>query len=60
MVWELIQFAAKRSLAFDFAGSMIQSIERAIRAYGAKQVPYNYVMKLPAITQCCLQLAGKL
>jgi hypothetical protein len=60
MVWELIQFAAKRSSAFDFAGSMIQSIERAIRAFGAKQVPYHYVMKLPAITQCCLQLAGKL
>jgi hypothetical protein len=46
LVWEAIQFAAKVTRAFDFEGSMIESIERFFRAFGAKQVPYFHVTKM--------------
>lgn len=59
-IWDAIQFAAQRSRAFDFAGSVIEGIERFNRNFGAKQVPYNYVMKAPTLVQACLQFAGKL
>ncbi|MCU1307529.1 MAG: putative methicillin resistance protein [Acidobacteriaceae bacterium] len=59
-VWSAIQFVAQRSRAFDFAGSVIQSIEHFNRNFGAKQVPYNYVIKVPTLVQSCLQFAGKL
>jgi len=59
-VWSAIQFVAQRSRAFDFAGSVIESIARFNRNFGAKQVPYNYVMKAPTLVHCGLQLAGKL
>jgi Acetyltransferase (GNAT) domain len=58
--WNAIQFAAQRSLAFDFAGSVIENVEPFNRSFGAKQVPYNYLMKVPTFAQCCLQLMGKL
>lgn len=59
-VWNAIQFAAQRSRAFDFAGSVIEGIERFNRNFGATQVPYNYVMKAPVLAHACLQFAGKL
>jgi hypothetical protein len=46
LVWEAIQFAATVTRAFDFEGSMIESIERFFRAFGAKQVPYFHVTKM--------------
>lgn len=58
--WYAIQFIAQRSRAFDFAGSIIESIEQFNRNFGAKQVPYNYVMKAPTLAHACLQFAGKL
>jgi hypothetical protein len=59
-VWDTIQFVAQRSRAFDFAGSVIEGIEHFNRNFGAKQVPYSYVMKTPTLVQACLQFAGKL
>jgi hypothetical protein len=59
-VWDAIQFAAQRSRALDFAGSIIESIEHFNRNFGAKQVPYNYVIKAPVLLHSCLQFAGKL
>jgi len=59
-VWEAIQFAARRSRAFDFAGSVIEGVERFNRSFGAKQVAYNYVTKIPPLARCYLQLRGKL
>lgn len=59
-MWSAIQFAAQRSCAFDFAGSVIESIARFNRSFGAKQVAYNYVIKAPSLVHCGLQLAGKL
>lgn len=59
-VWGAIQFAAQRSRGFDFAGSVVEGIERFNRTFGARQVPYNLVIKAPTLVHCCLQFAGKL
>jgi hypothetical protein len=59
-IWHAIQFSAERSRTFDFAGSVMQNIERFNRNFGAKQVPYNYVIKAPSLVQWGLQLANKL
>jgi lipid II:glycine glycyltransferase (peptidoglycan interpeptide bridge formation enzyme) len=47
LVWEAIQFASKRSAAFDFEGSILEPIEHVFRQFGGKQVPYNCIMKFP-------------
>jgi Acetyltransferase (GNAT) domain len=59
-VWSAIQFAAQRSRAFDFAGSVMEGIARFNRNFGAKQVPYNLVIKAPILVNCYLQFTGKL
>ena len=40
LVWEAIKRARDTSAVFDFEGSMIESIERFFRSFGARQVPY--------------------
>lgn len=42
-MWEAISFASTKGLGFDFEGSMIEPVERFIRAFGAEQVPYHQV-----------------
>lgn len=43
LIWQAIQFASKKTLKFDFEGSMIQPIERFFRNFGAEQVPYLHI-----------------
>ena len=47
LVWEAIQYTKKvlQKNIFDFEGSMIPSIERVRRQFGAKQVPYFKIEK---------------
>jgi len=45
LAWEAIRHAATVTRTFDFEGSMIESIERFVRAFGARQVPYFLVTK---------------
>lgn len=45
LIWEAIQFAATVTSRFDFEGSMVESIERFFRGFGAQQKPYFYVTK---------------
>jgi hypothetical protein len=40
LIWKAIQFAAEVTKVFDFEGSMIESVERFIRGFGALQYPY--------------------
>lgn len=47
-IWEAIKFAADKTKSFDFEGSMVQSIERFFRAFGAIQTPYFAVTKTPS------------
>jgi lipid II:glycine glycyltransferase (peptidoglycan interpeptide bridge formation enzyme) len=45
-MWEAIKFASTVVKRFDFEGSMIESVERFFRAFGAKQIPYFQVSKI--------------
>lgn len=45
-MWESIKFAAKVSKVYDFEGSMIESIERFYRDFGAIQKPYFQISKI--------------
>ena len=47
-MWEAIKFASTVSKSFDFEGSMIEPIERFIRAFGAEQTPYFAVSHTPS------------
>jgi hypothetical protein len=45
LMWKAIQSAAGVTRAFDFEGSMIESIERFFRSFGATQTPFFHVGK---------------
>ncbi len=45
LVWEAIRCAAAVSRGFDFAGSMIESVERFNRGFGPRQYPYLHVRR---------------
>jgi len=48
-MWEAIKFASTVANKFDFEGSMIEPIERFVRAFGATQIPYHSITKTPSL-----------
>ena len=48
VMWEGIRFARTVAKRFDFEGSMVQSIARFFRSFGAEQVGYSHVTKTPS------------
>jgi hypothetical protein len=46
VMWEAIKFASTVTRAFDFEGSMIESIERSFRSFGGCQAPYFQVSRM--------------
>jgi len=48
VVWDSILYAATVTERFDFEGSMIKSVERFFRAFGAVQTQYFYISKTPS------------
>lgn len=50
LLWEAINFAATVTGKFDFEGSMLESIERFFRGFGATQVAYHHVTRTPSKT----------
>jgi hypothetical protein len=46
--WHAIQDIAHATQRFDFEGSMIEPIERFMRCFGTKQVPYFNIHKTPS------------
>ncbi len=60
LAWHLIQFASEHSEIFDFEGSMLQGVERFFRRFGARQVPYNCIMKFPLCLYTWLHATHKL
>lgn len=46
VVWSAIRFASTVTRRFDFEGSIIESIERFFRKFGATQRPYSQLMHL--------------
>jgi hypothetical protein len=45
VVWEAIRRSCGESRQFDFLGSMIESVERVNRSFGARQIPYFFVSR---------------
>ena len=48
-LWKAIGHAAMVTKSFDFEGSMIESVERFCRGFGAVQTPYFKISKTPSI-----------
>jgi hypothetical protein len=59
LLWRMMQFSSGRSAVFDFEGSQIPAVERFFRAFGASQVWYHEISKMPRWLRACLVLAGK-
>jgi hypothetical protein len=59
LLWKMMQFSSARSAVFDFEGSQIPAVERFFRAFGASQVWYHEISKMPNWVRACLVLAGK-
>lgn len=45
LIKSIIEFLSGKTCKFDFEGSMIESVERSFRQFGAKQTPYFNVYK---------------
>ncbi|HMA63154.1 MAG TPA: GNAT family N-acetyltransferase [bacterium] len=45
LLWEAINRQSGKREAFDFEGSMIESIEKIFRSFGAEQTPYYRIRK---------------
>jgi hypothetical protein len=45
LLWEAIKRSATKTKAFNFEGSMVESIERYFRAFGGVQTPYFQISK---------------
>ncbi|PCJ24153.1 MAG: methicillin resistance protein [Flavobacteriales bacterium] len=45
LLWEAIKKSATKTKAFNFEGSMVESIERYFRGFGGKQTPYFQISK---------------
>jgi hypothetical protein len=60
LVWEAIRCSAAVSRGFDFAGSMIESVERFNRGFGARQHPYLYVTRSRRHARALLAAQGEL
>jgi hypothetical protein len=48
-LWESIRFSAGVAPRFDFEGSMVESIERFFRGFGARQVPYFQITRTSSL-----------
>lgn len=46
LLWEAINLAAYKGLAFDFEGSMLEPVEKFVRGFGAIQKPYFQITKI--------------
>jgi hypothetical protein len=60
MLWHSICFAALRTPAFDFMGSILEPVSRYNATFGATQVPYSQVYKFPLAARVYLSARGKL
>jgi hypothetical protein len=54
LVWEAIMRARAHTDVFDFHGSMLPSIERFFRAFGARQTPYLSVTRMNPVLRMAL------
>ncbi|AGW94035.1 hypothetical protein [Ralstonia pickettii] len=55
-IWETIRFAATVTRIYDFSGSMLETVERFFRGFGAVQRPYFLISKTPSRALSLYQL----
>jgi hypothetical protein len=60
LAWEAIERAGRDTDVFDFHGSMLQSVERFFRAFGAQQTPYLSVTRMSPALRVALSARGAL
>jgi lipid II:glycine glycyltransferase (peptidoglycan interpeptide bridge formation enzyme) len=56
LIRELISYSSKVTKQFDFEGSMIPSVEKSIRKFGAIPKPYFHISKISSLSYHILQL----
>lgn len=49
VLWEGIKLAIEKGLAFDFEGTMLENVEPYFRSFGAEQISYSQVWKVPSL-----------
>lgn len=54
LIWEAIMRARQVTDTFDFEGSMLEPLERFIRAFGARQAPYLSVSRTSSLARAAL------
>ena len=60
LAWHMIQFSATKCKRFDFCGSSVEQIERLFRHIGARQTPYFWIVRAPALARFYLALQSKI
>lgn len=45
-LWEAIKFSSTVTKQFDFEGSMMEPVEKFVRAFGGRQIQYNHISKV--------------
>lgn len=59
-LWKAIEFSATVAKQFDFEGSMLEPVERFVRAFGAGQKPYNSISRSSSwISEFAMQMYKK-
>ena len=56
LMWHAVQHAARLNGRFDFEGSMIEAVERFVRGFGGRQVPYFFVTRTSRLLSFALAL----
>lgn len=46
VLWKAIEIASSEKKAFDFVGSWVEAIERFVRAFGGRQVPFFEITRM--------------
>ena len=60
VMWDGIRFARSVAKRFDFEGSMVQSIARFFRSFGAEQIAYSHVTKTPSrLLRMIIEASGR-
>ena len=60
LVWWEVRVAREHSRAFDFEGSDLQGVEQFFRGFGARQQPFNRILRAPLWARIALTARGKL
>jgi Acetyltransferase (GNAT) domain len=60
LLWNAIAIASQLGLRFDFEGSMVESIERVFRSFGAVQVPYLRIYRANPVLKALLLTSPRL